>query len=118
MQIPSEVTPAVWGAVCGAAAVALIGFNWGGWVTGSNAESMASQRASKAVIAALAPICVQNFQRGKDATDQLVELKKVKSWEQGTFITKGGWAAMPGTASVDSGMANSCAEMIIAAKKL
>ncbi len=74
------------------------------------------QQVSKAVVAALAPICVDNFNRGKDASSQLAELKKAKSWEQGTFVSKGGWAAMPGTASVDTAMANSCAEMLVAAK--
>ena len=39
---------------------------YGGWVTGSTAETLASQRASNAVVAALAPICVENFNRGKD----------------------------------------------------
>lgn len=116
MQIPAEVKPAFWGAVCGAAALAVVGFNWGGWVTGGAAETMASQRASKAVIAALAPICADNFRLGKDATAQLVELKKAKSWEQGTFVSKGGWATMPGTKAVDTSMANACAEMIVAAK--
>jgi len=116
MEMPSQVTPAFWGAVGGAAAVAFIGFNFGGWVTGGAAEALASQRATKAVVAALAPICVENFNRGKDAPVQLAELKKTKSWEQAAFITKGGWAAMPGLATVDNAMASSCAEMIVGGK--
>ena len=113
MEISSQITPAFWGAAVGAAAVAIIGFNWGGWVTGGAAEALASQRASKAVVAALAPICAENFNRSKDASSQLVELKKVKSWEQAAFISKGGWAAMPGASTVDNAMATSCAEMVI-----
>lgn len=113
MEMPSQVTPAFWGAAFGAAAVAFVGFNWGGWVTAGAAEALASQRASKAVIAALAPICAENFNRSKDVAGQLAELKKVKAWEQGEFISKGGWAAMPGLKGVDTAMATSCAEMII-----
>jgi hypothetical protein len=94
----------------------MFGFGWGGWVTGSSAEALASERATKAVVAALAPICVANFNRGKDVTAQLAELKKTKSWEQAAFITKGGWAAMPGVATVDNAMASSCAEMIVGSK--
>lgn len=116
MEMPTQVKPAFWGAVGGAAAVAFIGFSYGGWVTGSTAEALASQRASKAVVAALAPICAENFKRAKDAQVQLVELKKTKSWEQADFIAKGGWAAMPGVATVDNAMASSCAEMIIGSK--
>jgi alpha/beta superfamily hydrolase len=116
MQVPAEVQPALWGAVCGAAALAFIGFNWGGWVTGGAAEAQADQRAAKAVVAALAPICVANFQRGKDASAQLADLKKAKSWEQGDFVTKGGWATMPGATSVNRAMASSCADMIVGSK--
>jgi hypothetical protein len=116
MQVPAEVQPAFWGAVCGAAAVALIGFNWGGWVTGATAEAQAKERATKAVVAALAPICVANFQRGNDASAQLADLKKAKSWEQGDFIAKGGWATMPGATSVNAAMASTCAEMIVGSK--
>jgi alpha/beta superfamily hydrolase len=116
MEMPSQVTPAFWGANCGAWAVAIVGFSWGGWVTGSTAEALATQRSTQAVVAALAPICVENFNRGNDASAQLAELKKAKSWEQAAFITKGGWAAIPGAASVDRAMAISCAEMIIASK--
>lgn len=116
MEMPTQVTPAAWGAVGGAIALALVGFNYGGWVTAGSAEALASQRATKAVAAALAPICVENFNRSKDALTQLVELKKAKSWEQAAFITKGGWAAMPGTTTVDNAMATSCAEMIVGSK--
>lgn len=116
MEIPSQVTPAIWGAIGGAAAVALLGFSYGGWVTASSAETLASQRATKAVVAALAPICVENFKRSADASAQMAELKKTRSWEQAAFITKGGWAAMPGSTTVDSAMASSCAEMIVGTK--
>lgn len=116
MEIPAQVSPAFWGAVGGAAAVAFIGFNFAGWVTAGTAETLASQRASKAVVAALAPICADNFKRAKDASTQLVELKKAESWKQGDFVSKGGWAAIPGIATVDSAMATSCAEMIIGSK--
>lgn len=116
MQFPSQFSPAIWGAVCGAAAVAIIGFSYGGWVTAGTSETIATQKATKAVVAALAPICVANFNRGNDAPAQLAALKKVGSWEQGAFITKGGWAAMPGTSTVDDTMASSCAALIIAGK--
>lgn len=96
--------------------MAFIGFNFGGWVTAGTSETLASQRASKAVVAALAPICVDNFKRAKDASAQLAELKKADSWKQGEFVLKGGWAAIPGIATVDSAMASSCAEMIIGSK--
>ena len=112
MQIPPQVKPACWGAVGGAIAAAFIGFTWGGWVTGRTAETLASQRANTAVVAALAPICVDNFRRAPDATAQQTELQKVNSWERRSFVEKRGWATMPGSSSVDSDVARACAELI------
>jgi hypothetical protein len=37
MQVPASVKPAVWGAVGGAVAAMIVGFTWGGWVTGGTA---------------------------------------------------------------------------------
>jgi alpha/beta superfamily hydrolase len=76
--------------------MAIVGFSWGGWVTGSKAEADATQRASSAVVVALAPVCVENFKHASDAAANLAALKKVDSWSQGDFVEKGGWATVPG----------------------
>jgi hypothetical protein len=112
MQVPPQVKPACWGAVGGAIALAVIGFTWGGWVTGGKAEIMAKQRADAAIVSVLAPICVDNFRRAPDATTQQVELQKTSSWERTSFVEKRGWATMPGSTSVASGVARACAELI------
>ena len=116
MQMPTNLKPTLWGAVGGAIALAIVGFSWGGWVTGSAAETQAKQRASSAVVAALAPICADNFKRGKDASAQLIELKKASTWERGTFVEKGGWATIPGVTAVDTEMARACAALIATEK--
>jgi hypothetical protein len=54
------VKPACWGAAGGAIALAIIGFTWGGWVTGGHAKTL----ADAAVTAALVPICADKFQAG------------------------------------------------------
>lgn len=114
MKIPVETKPALWGAVGGAIAAAIIGFSWGGWVTGGTAEADATQRANAAVVAALAPVCVERFQSAADATANLAALKKVDSWSQGDFIEKGGWAAARGSKSTDqlSAVAKACASLL------
>lgn len=109
MKIPAELKPAAWGAVGGAVALAILGFSWGGWVTQSTAERTAKTRSETAVVAALSPICVVRFQQQNNATEQLVELKKISSWQQGDFIAKGGWATMPGSSSPDTDVAKACA---------
>jgi alpha/beta superfamily hydrolase len=101
MKIPVETKPALWGAAGGAIALAIIGFSWGGWVTGGAAEADATQRANAAVVSALAPVCVERFQKSADVTSNLAALKKVDSWSQGDFIEKGGWAGVPGSKALD-----------------
>jgi hypothetical protein len=112
MTVHPSVTPGIWGAIGGAAALAIIGFTWGGWVTGGSAERTADTRASSAVVAALAPICVVQFQEKPDSAMQLAALKKVSSYEQTSFVEKAGWATMPGSTAPGAGVARACAELI------
>src|SRR5689334_3466199 len=100
------------GAFVGFVATCVIGFNWGGWTLGSTAKQMADTRANSAVVAALAPICVQKFQQAANAEANLAELKKTSAWQQGSFIEKGGWANATGTSSTDSSVADACAKML------
>jgi hypothetical protein len=100
------------GAAVGAVATMIIGFNWGGWMLGGTARDIAFAAAHSAVVAAIAPICVDQFQHSADAATNLAELKKTSSCEQSTFVEKGGWAMMPGSKTVDSGVSQACANML------
>ena len=114
MKFPVETKPAFWGAAGGAFAATIIGFAWGGWVTGGRANTDAAQRANAAVVAALAPVCVERFQRATDVSANLAALKKTDSWSQGEFVEKGGWATTPGEKPYDqlSAVAKACAVML------
>lgn len=114
MNIPVETKPALWGIAGGAIALAIVGFTWGGWVTGSKADSTATQRANTAVVTALAPICVEKFQRAADVPANLAALKKADSWSQGDFVEKGGWATVPGKNPPEqvSAVAKACAQLL------
>ena len=112
MEINPGLKPALMGAAGGAIALAIVGFMWGGWVTGGTAEQTARTRADAAVVTALAPICADKFRKQADSTANLVELKKASSWQQGTFIEKGGWATLPGSERPDSGVARACAVLL------
>ena len=54
----------------------IIGFSWGGWVTGGTAWKMSQRDAKDAMIAALAPICVDKFQNQADVEKNLTTLEK------------------------------------------
>ena len=117
MKIPVETKPVVWGMVSGAVLATIVGFTWGGWVTGGKAEAEATQRSNAAVVVALAPVCVERFRRAPDVAGNLAELKKVESWSQGDFVEKGGWATAPGAKASDqvSAVAKACATLLAAA---
>jgi alpha/beta superfamily hydrolase len=112
MAIPKNASSYFWSAVGGAAICALIGFTWGGWVTGGSAQKQATSAAHEAVVAALAPICVERFNAQSDAAAKVVELAKASSWDRGNVIGKSGYATMPGAKDFDSDVARSCAELL------
>ena len=112
MKIHPGVKPAVWGAVVGAVAFTIVRFSSLGWTLGSAAEKMATERAETAVVAALAPICVANFQQQTDAAAKLVAFNKISSWDRRAVIEKGGWATMPGSNTPNSAVASACAEKL------
>ncbi len=103
----------------GAVATMFIGFYWGGWVTDGTVWKIAQQDAKNAVVASLAPICVDKFQRAENAPDKLIELNKIRFvWDREVFIENGGWATMPGATSSDTAVARACAEMLGSLSKL
>ena len=109
-KLPVQTRPFLWGAAVGAITLAIVGFNWGGWVTGATADTLAGGRADAAVVAALAPICVAQFRKSTGAAASLAALKVVNSWEQGDYVVKGGWATMPGDAAEPNrDVASACA---------
>src|SRR6266700_1306070 len=84
MQVPESVKRAIGGAV----AAMIIGFVWGGWVTGGTAERMVATSAQDASVLALTPLCIA---KGEQQPEQLVLLKKEVSWNRGDFVSKAGW---------------------------
>ena len=112
-KLPAQTSPFLWGAAAGAIALAIVGFSWGGWVSGGTAEKLAAARADATLVAALVPICVSQFQQSPEAKARLAALKEVKSWEQGGYVITGGWARMPGaTGEPNREVATACAEAL------
>ena len=121
MEMPAilrgdSLTRLLQGAAAGAVATLIVGFNWGGWVTGGTAKEMTQKSTTAAVVAVLSPICVDKFQRSAGAGANMAELKKISSYQQGTFVEKGGWATLPGSDRADSSVAQACANMLNALK--
>jgi pimeloyl-ACP methyl ester carboxylesterase len=95
----------------------VIGFSWGGWVTGGTAIKLADERADTAVVAALTPICVEKFLQNSEAKANLAVLQKISTtWGRGDYLEKGGWATRPGATASDYHLARACAEKLAQAK--
>jgi len=115
MNLPVWTKPALFGAGIGAVAMVILGFAWGGWVTGAKAEVMASNRAKEAVVAALAPICVAQSKTDPGAAMTMGKLKDASPYQRPEVLMSAGWATMPGAESPDRAVARACAETLAAA---
>ena len=95
----------------------IIGFAWGGWVTGGTAQSMAAKMAEDAVVKRLAPICVVQFKQAPGKDQKLKELEKTDSWQRSEYVEKQGWATLPGEEKPDSKVASECARLLMLISK-
>src|ERR1700687_4443688 len=95
-----SLTRLLQGAAAGVVATLVVGFGWGGWMLGSTAKTLADSTGHSGGVAAIAPICADQFQRSADAANNLTALKKTNTWEQAAYVEKGGWAVMPGSKAV------------------
>ena len=112
-KLPVETKPFLWGATAGAIALAIVGFSWGGGVTGGTSEKLAGSRADEAVVAALTPICVSQFRGSDKSKASLAALKDTQSWQQAEYVQSKGWATMPGAkAEPNRQVAQACAEAL------
>jgi hypothetical protein len=88
MKVPQSVKPLVWGAIGGAIVAMIIGFVWGGWVTGGTAQDMEEASAQAAVVNALTPVCVA---KAEQQPDQLLRLQDERDWKRDGFVIEAGW---------------------------
>jgi len=105
-ETAGKVKFGVWGLICGAVVVMIIGFAWGGWTTQSTAQKMSDE----AVLANQAAICLAQFMKQPNHEEKLKELGKLDSWKRSEFIEKGGWDKMPGQEKAGSQVSQACAK--------
>ncbi|WP_082401165.1 hypothetical protein [Gemmobacter sp. LW-1] len=108
MNTPKWLKPGLYGALVGAAALALIGFNWGGWKTSGGAEQLAANQSSVDVTAALVPVCVERSRADPAGTSKLEALRAESSIGQPAALMKTGWATPPGKDNPDIILARAC----------
>ena len=104
-----------WACAVTIVATMIIGFSWGGWVTGGTSRSLATTAGDVARGELASAICVDRFNAAPDAAAKRVEFKALTdSYKKRQFIETGGWATMPGKTSPDRLGVESCAVALAA----
>ena len=98
----------LWSCIGAAVLTGVVGFTWGGWVTGGTAREMAEQARYELATA----VCVDRFMKQADAGIQLTALKKENSWNRNEFVVDGGWSRMPDVETAPRPVSNECAERL------
>ena len=112
--MPKWIKPGVWGVVIGSVLTMIVGFGWGGWTTSGTATRNAREQADSAVTAALVPVCVAQSKADQASAKKLSELRAMSSsYEQQEFVTKAGWATVPGSAEPSRELADACASTLM-----
>ena len=112
--MPQWIKPVVWGAVAGSVMTMIIGFSYGGWTTSDTAARLARQQADTAVTTAMVPLCIAQSKADGAVLQKMGELKTLtSSYEQRDFVTKTGWATVPGSEDPDRDVAAACAAALL-----
>ena len=100
--------------VAAAVATMIVGFNWGGWVTGGGVQQRVDTGVRDAVASRLVPMCVAQFNLDPQKAPKLAELKAITStWSRPDYVKKQGWATMPGEKEPDTNVAAACANLLV-----
>ncbi|MFC1976057.1 hypothetical protein ACFLXQ_06640 [Chloroflexota bacterium] len=101
-------------AVIGAIVLTMIvGFNWGGWVTGGTAQEMGEKMAQDAVVQRLASICALQFNQDPEKAQKLIEFNGARIYQKDDYVKEQGWATMPGEDQPDRKVADACAKLLV-----
>ena len=100
--------PGLWGAACGAAALAIVGFTWGGWVTNGSAQKAAGIERTSAIAAALTPYCLERAKSDPASAEILAALKAAGTYGRSDVIKKAGWATPLGSTEPNVDLAQAC----------
>ncbi|PTW99420.1 hypothetical protein [Pararhodobacter aggregans] len=108
MTTPDWIKPGLYGALIGAVAVAVLGFTWGGWVTGGTAHDQAMALSRNEVAAAMVPVCLGMAERDPDRLETLATIRAATSYRRRDALMATGWATMPGTEAPNRDVAQAC----------
>ena len=104
----------VWSALIAIVVWTAVGFSWFGYGFDWTTQVGASRMSNDAVVENLAAICVAQARKSPNAEAALEKLAAMQDWKRRGFIEEEQWATMPGSDSAQSGVADLCAEKLLA----
>jgi len=108
---PTKSTLA-WGAAGASALTMVVGFTFGGWVTGGTSDRLVGEARIAAQTEVAAAVCAANFREIPTAREQHAELVALNATRQRQFVIDRSWAQVPGAEGVSRAAAELCARKI------
>ena len=108
MNTPEWLKPGMYGAVIGAVFVGVVGFSWGGWVTGGTAHDRAMAMSRDDVVASMLPVCLDMARSDPARADKMATIRAAATYQRRDALMTAGWATMPGTDMPNRDIAQAC----------
>ena len=108
MQIREMIQPVIIGLIVGGALTAIVGFNWGGWVSAAKANEIALQKSTLAVAEVMTPYCVAAALADPNYASLFETMKAGTSYDRTAIVTKAGWATPMGATAPNAALAAAC----------
>ncbi len=108
MNTPEWLKPGIYGAVIGAVFVGVVGFTWGGWVTGGTANDRAMAMSQDDVVASMVPVCLEMAQSDPARAEKLETIRAASTYQRRDALMEAGWATVPGTDAPNRDIAQAC----------
>ncbi|WP_417248621.1 hypothetical protein [Celeribacter sp.] len=108
MTFPEWTKPGIYGAVVGAIAITVFGFNWGGWTTHTKSQALAAEMSENEVTMAMVPVCMDMAATDPERIGKLAALRDLSGFDRRNAMMETGWATRPGTDTPDRDLATAC----------
>lgn len=104
-----------WACALTAVLTMIVGFTWGGWVTGGSSQAAAAAAGNVARGQLASDICVERFRAEPDVVARQAQFNALTDkYKKRQFVEAGGWATMPGQEAPDRLGAEGCAVALAA----
>ncbi|KAA9008125.1 hypothetical protein [Histidinibacterium aquaticum] len=108
MNSPEWLKPGIYGALIGAVFVSVVGFTWGGWVTGGTSNDRAMALSRDNVVTSMVPVCLDMAQSDPARADKMEMIRAASTYQRRDALMDAGWATMPGTDAPNRDIAQAC----------